>query len=63
VGNVIWLAQLLRACHSALERAEHPEFPAPAGFIADLRRYTQDVEREIEAAREAPEGASIADRL
>jgi hypothetical protein len=51
VQDVAWLSRLLRACETALARAENPEFPADPGFIEDLRRYTAGVEAQLEAAR------------
>lgn len=49
--DIAWLSWLLDVCRSALARAENPEFPADALFIQDLRRYTRQVEDQLEAAR------------
>jgi hypothetical protein len=51
VQDVAWLSRLLRACETALARAEDPEFPADPAFIEDLRRYTAGVAAQLEAAR------------
>jgi len=48
VASLYWL---LDVCRSALARAENPEFPADAVFIEDLRRYTRQVEEQLEVAR------------
>jgi hypothetical protein len=51
MNDVAWLSWLLDVCRSALARAENPECPADPVFIEDLRRYTRQVENQLEAAR------------
>ena len=42
-----WLNTLLTASRAALEKAESPDFPAPADLIEDLRRFTAELERKL----------------
>ena len=46
-----WLARLLDACHSELENAQKAEFPPPAGYLEDLRRVTEELERQLAEKR------------
>jgi hypothetical protein len=51
MNDVAWLSWLLEVCRSALAKAENSESPVDAVFIEDLRRYTRQVEDQLEAAR------------
>jgi hypothetical protein len=47
VEDEAWLNTLLTASRAALEKAESPDFPAPADLIEDLRRFTAELERKL----------------
>jgi hypothetical protein len=51
MNDVAWLSWLLDVCRSALARVENPDFTADPVFVEDLRRYTRQVEDQLEAAR------------